>query len=122
MGNIVTPAEKLEKGLMKIQQYLEAKKKLGEIEILLKDDKLTDTERKEFEVLQIELTAALIVPWFPADWVRRIIMIVYIIVSIVGILIGYRLFWLLLVSSVFFSPRLGGEAAMWLSRVLRKSK
>jgi hypothetical protein len=100
------------------EELEEVKKQSAEITRLLKEGNLTAEEKQKLETLQARLSGALLSPWLPFGWVRRLIMVVLFLVGAIGVTQGntYFLFsWLLL---LLFSPRLVGEVAYAFGRFM----
>lgn len=100
------------------EEFEEAKKQSAEIAKLLRDGSLAPEDRQKLEMLQTQLAGTLLSPWLPFNWERRAIMIVLFLVGAIGLVEGnsYFLFsWLFL---LLFSPRLMGEFAFALGRLM----
>lgn len=100
-------------------EFEEAKKLSIEIAKLLKEGNLTVEDRQKLEMLQAQLSGALLSTWLPFGWERRSIMIVLFLVGAYGLVQGSIYFlvaWLLL---LLFSPRVVGELAFAFGRLQR---
>lgn len=105
---------------MNRDKYEEAKKASQEIDRLLKDGNLTADERQKFEGIHAQLSGVLLSPWLPFDWGRRAIMIFLFFIGLYGIIQGHSLLVLIWLLLPLFSPRIVGEVAYALGKILRK--
>jgi len=99
-------------------EFEDAKKQSSEITKLLKEENLTAEDRQKLEMLQTQLSGALLSTWLPFGWGRRSIMIVLLLVGAYGLVEGNGYFlisWSLL---LLFSPRVVGEFSFTFGRFL----
>jgi len=98
-------------------KYEEAKKVLEEITEELKDQSLSDEDRKTLEMHAAELSGIMLSPWLPADWGRRLIMAAIVGLGVYGLVVrNYEvIFWWLALP--FFSPRIVGETALLVGKL-----
>lgn len=90
-------------------EYEEAKNRLEEVTRKLKQEALTDEERKRLEREGRELAKAVMSPWLPFSWRHRIVMLLIALVGVWGVLEG-QYYWALIWLGLFvFSPRLVGK-------------
>lgn len=99
-------------------EFEEVKKQSAEISKLLKEGNLTVEERQKLETLQAQLSGALLSPWLPFAWGRRLIMFLLFLVGALGLAQGNTYFLFAWLFSLFFSPRLVGEVAYALGRFM----
>ncbi|MFZ5559493.1 MAG: hypothetical protein ACOZAL_01735 [Patescibacteria group bacterium] len=102
------------------EEIKKAGKAIEEINKALNDKNLnlSTEERKEFEKIQAQLSALVLSPWFPLDWVRRTMMLIVFLVGLYGMVrVGYLfiLFWLLLLP---FSPRIAAVITRFIGRCM----
>ena len=105
---------------MNSDEYKEAKKRFEAIDRSLKNDNLSPEERKNLGKLHAQLAAVLLHPLIPADWGRRIIMILVFLIGLYGIVGGNPQsiwVWILL---PLFSPRIVGKIAYAIGEILSK--
>ena len=103
-------------------QYEDAKKTLEEVSTFLKDESLTKEERNNLEVMQSQLSGALLSIWIPFGWGRRFLMVLLFLTGIFGFVSGNIYFfisWLLL---LLFSPRCIGLLFYALGRLNSNGK
>jgi hypothetical protein len=99
------------------EQYAEMQRLLSEIQHELDTALLTPQQRSELELHAAKLAGALLHPWLPVGWGRRLIMAAIVLFGVQQTWTGnYEAlyFWLLLPT---FSPRIVGSCAHNLGRV-----
>ncbi len=98
------------------KQYDEAKRLLEEINNELITQPLTPGQRCELERHAAGLAGALLSPWLPVTWARRLIMAAIFILGVQQAWIGnYQvMFWWLFLP--LFSPRIVGECALFMGK------
>ena len=99
-------------------EYEEAKKILEEINIGLKDNSLTDELRKKLERDSIALSGQLLSIWFPMSNLRRFIILCLFVIGVFGVYSEDKTFMVSFIFILFFSPRIMGEAAFLLGRIV----
>jgi hypothetical protein len=120
MGGIWAAFQKVGFPVTNKRQQEEAKKVLAEVQYELDTQPLTAAQREELELHAARLAGAILSPWLPVSWGRRLIMLGIVLLGIqqawwAG---NYQpfLWWLLL---PFFSPRIVATCAFYLGRVAR---
>ena len=104
------------------EHYEEAKETLSQINRALETEPLTAEQRSELEIHAAKLAGALLHPWLPVSWLRRLIMLAIILLGLQQAWIGnYEalIWWLLL---PFFSPRIMGYSAYFWGVLSRSDK
>ncbi len=107
---------------MKLDERERAKHALAEIRRRLDHEPLALDQREELERHAAALSGALLSTWLPVGWGRRALMIGIIILGFEESIRGNLqplVWWLLL---PVFSPRLMGEAAYFVGRLLGPSR
>jgi hypothetical protein len=105
---------------MNREEYKETKKKFEAIDRSLKGNNLSPEERRNLERLHSQLAGILLQPLIPADWGRRIVMVLIFLIGLYGITQGSSqlvLIWILL---PLFSPRMVGKIAYAIGKILAK--
>jgi hypothetical protein len=102
---------------VKRKQYFEAKEVLEEIRRELETEPLTPQQREKLELHAATLAGALLHPWLPVPWSRRLIMAAIIAFGFQQAFVGNyeSLLWFVLLP--FFSPRIMGEATYLLGKL-----
>ncbi|TAN35455.1 MAG: hypothetical protein EPN23_11135 [Verrucomicrobia bacterium] len=103
---------------MNRDKYKEAKKTSQEIEQLLQSDNLTADDRQKLKEIHAQLSGVLLSPWLPFDWRRRAIMFFLLLLGLYGITNGQSYFALSWLFLALFSPRIVGEGASILGKIL----
>ena len=90
-------------------EYFRLKSKLANIDDALREGHLTSEEKTKLEALSAELSRQLVVPWLPADWTRKAIMLGIFALGVYGLVAGHQ--WLVWSwpLALLFSPRITGE-------------
>lgn len=99
------------------QQYERAKSVLTQVRGELARHDLTAEQRAELEKHANALSGALMSPWLPVDWPRRLLMAAIFLLGLQQASVGnYQPFiwWLAL---PLFSPRIMGELAYFFGRL-----
>jgi hypothetical protein len=105
---------------MNSDEYKEAKKKLEAIDGSLKKNNLSLEERRNLEKVHAQLAAVLLHPLIPADWGRRIIMVLVFLLGLYGVMGGNpQSAWVWIILPLF-SPRIVGKIAYAIGKVLSK--
>lgn len=99
-------------------EFEEAKKQSAEIAKLLKEGNLTAEDRQKLEILQTQLSGALLSTWLPFGWGRRSIMIVLLLVGVFGLVEGKGYFLIAGLFLLLFSPRVVGELTFAFGRFM----
>ena len=90
-------------------EYFRLKSKLANIDDALREGHLTSEEKTKLEALSAELSRQLVVPWLPAGWTRKAIMLGIFALGVYGLVEGHQwLVWSWLLA-LLFSPRIMGE-------------
>jgi len=92
------------------------KNQLEEISQLLANSNLSYEERQRLELLQAQLSGELMTPWLPYGVVRKLLMLIFVFLGVVGVLAGNVYTALLLIFAILFSPRVVGELAYRLGK------
>ncbi|MDD2909219.1 MAG: hypothetical protein PHZ26_05750 [Candidatus Gracilibacteria bacterium] len=85
------------------------KKTLSEINLMLKDKNISDSEKERLEIYKSQITGALFSNWFPKGFFRKFIMIIIFFIGLYGVInisMNFIFIWLIL---ILFSPRAIGE-------------
>ncbi len=99
-------------------EFEEAKKQSAAIAKLLKEENLTIEDREKLEILQAQLSGALLSTWLPFGWGRKLIMILLFIVGAYGLVEGNSYFLIAWLCALLFSPRIVGVFAFAFGRLM----
>lgn len=99
-------------------EFEEAKKQSAAIAKLLKKGNPTVEDWEKLELLQAQLSGALLSTWLPFGWGRRLIMIVLFIIGAYGLAEGNSYFLFAWLFALLFSPRIVGEVAFAFGRFM----
>lgn len=91
------------------KEYEEVKNRLEEVTRRLKEDPLTEEERRRLESEGRELARAVMSPWLPFSWRHRVIMFLIASIGVWGLLEGHYYLMLIWLTLFVFSPRLVGK-------------
>lgn len=95
----------------------EIRQEYGEINELLKNENLLETERKSLEERKIILAVIEANRWLPMDNGRKIIMLIILIIGISGAMAGSVKWLLILLILPFFSPKIIMNIAIVVGRI-----
>jgi hypothetical protein len=104
------------------QKYDEMKKYLDEINALLKEGGLSPEEINKFELIRSQLAGALLSPWLPIGWERKLIMFIILTAGAIGYLTGNHKILFIWLALPLFSPRIIGESLRIIGYIIGKSK
>ena len=90
-------------------EYVRLKSKLANVDDALREGHLTSEEKIELEALSVELSRQLLLPWLPADWTRKGIMLGIFALGFYGLMAGPQLLVWSWPFAFLLSPRIMGE-------------
>jgi len=99
------------------QTHDQLKKQFEATKKLLESGLLSPEEKNKFNELNAQLAGAMLSSWLPADWIRRILMVIIFLVGFYGIFEISSYFLILLILSLLFSPRIVGEIAIFMGKI-----
>lgn len=107
---------------MNREQFEEAMRVSAEISAELRRNDLTAEQRAKLELHKAQLAGALLRPWLPFSWGRRVAMLVLLLLGMLWPLGGSAIWSMAWVVMLLFSPRVVGEVAFALGRFSASSK
>lgn len=104
------------------QKYEEMKIYLDKINALLKEDGLSIEERQKFELIRSQLAGALLHPWLPVGWERKLIMLIIMTAGVIGYFAVNPKMIFIWLALPLFSPRIMGESLRIIGYIIGNSK